>query len=267
MDLRRSSEKHVLSPKIHDLSFGKRSKNETSKSLVDRIQFVTINLYNFNKIAYQTNYQSEKAYAKKNKNNTCKGHTLEIAQYKNLAVIDIDIDHEEKLDVSQHDKIRNSIILLFYPAKQQDFEDQAINPTESQILLEKYNQRRNVGFVKSVRGVLHIYCNMCPLKLHQNFMANVIVTKDFSVDVFACVDAMSERQMDELIDVEERNKTRTIVQLGTQIQKYRDSKRKPLNPEIKSMSQTGELKNSLLTYQDLNNAYEKTDLAEKQDVI
>ncbi|KAA6387122.1 MAG: hypothetical protein EZS28_017352 [Streblomastix strix] len=73
--------------------------------------------------------------------------------------------------------------------------------------------------------------------------------------------------MDEEIDVEDRNKTRRIVQPGTQIQKYRDSKRKPLNPEIKQKLQTGELRNSILTYQDLNSAYEKTDLAEIQNVF
>jgi hypothetical protein len=56
---------------------------------------------------------------------------------------------------------------------------------------------------------------MGPYKLQQNSMVNVIVTKDFSVDVFACVDAMSDRLMDEEIDVGDRNKTRRIVQPGT----------------------------------------------------
>ncbi|KAA6371294.1 MAG: hypothetical protein EZS28_033178, partial [Streblomastix strix] len=142
-----------------------------------------------------------------------------------------------------------------------------VNPEDEQFMMEKYNQHRNVGVVKSARGGLHIYCNMGPYKLQQNSMVNVIVTKDFSVDVFACVDAMSDRLMDEKIDVEDRNKTRRIVQSGTQIQKYRDSKRKPLNLEIIQKLQTGELRNSILTYQDLNNAYEKTNLAEIQDVF
>ncbi|KAA6389696.1 MAG: hypothetical protein EZS28_014779 [Streblomastix strix] len=267
IDLHKSNEKHSFQAKTHDFSYRERSKNETSKRLVDRIQFATINLYNYNKIAYQTNNQSEKAYNKKNKNKTCAGHTLEIAQCKYLAVIDIDIDHEEILDVSQRETIRNSIIQLFQPAKQQDFEGCNVNPEDESFMMKKYNQHRNVGLVKSARGGLHIYCNIGPYKLQQNSMVNVIVTKDFSVDVFACVDAMSNRLMDEEIDVEDRNKTRRIVQSGTQIQKYRNSKRKPLNPEIKQKLQTGELRNSILTYQDLNNAYEKTNLAEIQDVF
>ncbi|KAA6373517.1 MAG: hypothetical protein EZS28_030955, partial [Streblomastix strix] len=145
IDLRKSNEKHSFQAKTHDLSYRERSKIETSKRLVDRIQFATINLYNQNKIAYQTNNQSEKAYVKQNKNKTCTGHTLEIAQCKYLAVIDIDIDHEEKLDVSQCDQIRNSIIQLFQPAKQQDFEGCNVNPEDAEILMEKYNQHRNVG--------------------------------------------------------------------------------------------------------------------------
>ncbi|KAA6314761.1 MAG: hypothetical protein EZS28_055530, partial [Streblomastix strix] len=166
---------------------------------------------------HQKDWLTEFTYIKKNKNKTCTGHTLEIAQCKYLAVIDIDIDHEEKLDVSQRDTIRNSIIQLFQPAKQQDFEGCNVNPEDEQFMMEKYNQHRNVGLVKSARGGLHIYCNMGPYKLQQNSMVNVIVTKDFSVDVFACVDAMSDRLMDEEIDVEDRNKTRRIVQPGTQI--------------------------------------------------
>ncbi|KAA6390940.1 MAG: hypothetical protein EZS28_013532 [Streblomastix strix] len=223
-DLRKSGEKHQLSPKTHDISYRVRSKNETSQRLIDRIQFATINLYNYNKIAYQTNYQSEKAYSKKNKNKTCSGLTLEIVQCKYLAIIDMDVDHEEKLDVIQRDKIRNSIIYLFQLAKQQDFEDAFTNPTEAQILMEKCNQRRNVGLVKSARGGLHIYYNMSPLKLHQNSMVNVILTNDFSVDVFACVDAMSDRQMDELVDVDDRNKTRIIVQPGILIQNFENQR-------------------------------------------
>ncbi|KAA6372571.1 MAG: hypothetical protein EZS28_031901 [Streblomastix strix] len=210
IDLHKSDEKHSFQAKTHDLSYRERSKNETSKRLVDRIQFATINLYNYNKIAYQTNNQSEKAYIKKNKNKTCSGHTLEIAQCKYLAVIDIDIDHEEKLDVSQRDQIRNGIIQRFQPAKQpKDFEYYN-TPADAEILMEKYNQHRNVGLVKSARGGLHIYCNMGPYKLHQNSMVSVIVTKDLSVDVFACVDTMSDRLMDEEIDVDDRNKTRRI---------------------------------------------------------
>ncbi|KAA6389303.1 MAG: hypothetical protein EZS28_015168 [Streblomastix strix] len=267
IDLRKNNEKHSFQAKMHDISYRERSKNETSKRLVDRIQFATISLYNYNKITYHTNNQSEKAYVKKNKNITCTGHTFEIAQCKYLAVIDIDIDHEEKLDVSQRDQIRNSIIQLFQPAKQQDFEGCNVNLEDEQFMMEKYNQHRNVGLVKSARGGLHIYCNMGPYKLLQNSIVNVICTKDFSVDVFACVDAMSDRLMDEEIDVEDRNKTRRIVQPGTQIQKYRDSKRKPLSQEIKQKLQTGELRNPILTYQDLNNAYEKTNLAEIQDVF
>ncbi|KAA6394814.1 MAG: hypothetical protein EZS28_009657 [Streblomastix strix] len=233
IDLRKCNENRSFQAKTHDLSYRERSKNETSKRLVDRIQFATINLYNYNKIAFQTNNQSEQAQIKKNNNKTCAGHILEIAQCKYLAVIDIDIDYEEKLDDSERETIRNSIIQLFQPAKQQDFEDCGVNPEDEQFMMEKYNQHRNVGLVKSARGRLHIYCNIGPYKLQQNSMVNVIMTKDFSVDAFACVDAMSDRLVDEEIDVEDRNKTRRIVQPGTQIQKYRDSKRKPLNPEIK----------------------------------
>ncbi|KAA6398416.1 MAG: hypothetical protein EZS28_006061 [Streblomastix strix] len=200
-------------------------------------------------------------------NKTCSGYTLEIALCKHFAVIDIDIDHEEKLDVSQHEKIRNSIIQLFQPAKQQDFQDAFTTPTDAQILMEKCNQRRNIGLVKSARGGLHTYCNMGLLKLHQNSMDNAIITKDFSVDVFACFDEMNFRNRNDLIEVDDTYKTRKIVQPGTQIYKYRDSKRKQLSPEIKQKLQTNELRNPILTYQDLNNAFENTDLTEIQNVF
>ncbi|KAA6374069.1 MAG: hypothetical protein EZS28_030404 [Streblomastix strix] len=106
--------------------------------------------------------------------------------------MDIDIDHEEKLDITQPDQIRNSILQLLQPAKQQDFQVECITPTDAQNLMEKNNQCRNVVLIKSAIGGLNIYYNMGPCKLHQNSMLNVIVTKDFSVDVFACVDAMSD---------------------------------------------------------------------------
>ncbi|KAA6398597.1 MAG: hypothetical protein EZS28_005874, partial [Streblomastix strix] len=132
---------------------------------------------------YQKDLLTEFIYIKQNKNKTCTGHTLEIAECKYLAVIDIDIDHKEKLDVTQRDTIRNKITKLFQPAKQQDFEGCNVNPEDAEILMEKYNQHRNVGLVKQARGGFHIYCNMGPYKLQQNSMVNVICTKDFSIDV------------------------------------------------------------------------------------
>ncbi|KAA6403513.1 MAG: hypothetical protein EZS28_000959 [Streblomastix strix] len=71
------------------------------------------------------------------------------------------------------------------------------------------------------------------IQIHQNSIVSVIVTKDFSVEVFACVDAMSERLIVEEIDVDDRNKPRKIVQSGTLIQKLSRFKEKTIKSKDK----------------------------------